>query len=222
MSRPPRAAPTIPKVLDDEPASHGQPLDFLAAANAREFVLVTAQQEKAVKLPAVRLEENRLEALDIALLLEPGIIFESFVEHLGGLSFTASHGNAETDEKPGICHDPPLCQSRGHYQARNPPAPTWFSPMITAGAFGNASVKSCDVRRRHSHSRPSACRLQKLWRSRGGAVARGRRTRPDPQVMPSDHSGASRIRKRLVCDTPDRRRCARSRPFPRAGCCHAE
>lgn len=56
-------------------------------------------------------------------------------------------------------------------------------------AFGNAGVKSCDVRRRHSRSRPSACRLQNLWKSCGGAVAPRRRTRPDPQVMPSDILG---------------------------------
>ena len=52
--------------------SHGQPLELLAAANAREFVLVAAQQEKAVKLPAVRLEENRLEALDLTILAAAG------------------------------------------------------------------------------------------------------------------------------------------------------
>src|SRR5690242_8799484 len=53
-----------PEVLDDEIGSSGPPLELLAAANARELVLVTAQQEKAPELPAVRLEDNRLEALD--------------------------------------------------------------------------------------------------------------------------------------------------------------
>jgi len=31
-----------PEVLDDEQGLRGQPLELLAAANAREFVLVTA------------------------------------------------------------------------------------------------------------------------------------------------------------------------------------
>src|SRR6185312_220974 len=98
-----------PEVLDDEISSHGPPLELLAAAKARELVLVTAQQEKAPELPAVRLEDNRLEALDLTFLLEPGIVLERFVEHLDGLSLTASYGSPETDEEPGICHDPPLC-----------------------------------------------------------------------------------------------------------------
>lgn len=52
---PPSETRTAVEVL----GSHGQPLELLAAANAREFVLVAAQQEKAVKLPAVRHKENR-------------------------------------------------------------------------------------------------------------------------------------------------------------------
>ncbi len=47
MSRPPRAAPTI----HDELGSHGQSPGLLAAANAREFVLVAAQQEKPSSSP---------------------------------------------------------------------------------------------------------------------------------------------------------------------------
>jgi hypothetical protein len=74
-----------PEVLDDEISSHGPPLELLAAANARELVLVTAQQEKATEFPAVRFEDNRLEALDLTFLLQPGIVLESFVEHLDGL-----------------------------------------------------------------------------------------------------------------------------------------
>jgi hypothetical protein len=57
-------------------------------------------------------------------------------------------------------------------------------------AFGNASVKSCEVRRRLSRPRPCASRLQNLWRSCGDAVVLGRRTRPDPRVMPSDDSAS--------------------------------
>jgi hypothetical protein len=33
----------------------------------------------------VRFEENRLEAFDLALLLQPGVILETFVEDLDGL-----------------------------------------------------------------------------------------------------------------------------------------
>jgi protein-S-isoprenylcysteine O-methyltransferase Ste14 len=95
-----------PEVLDDELASHGQPLELLAAANARELVLVTAQQEEAIQFPSVRLEESRLEALDLTLLLQTGVILEGFVEHLDGLSLAASHGSPETDKESGICHVP--------------------------------------------------------------------------------------------------------------------
>src|SRR5271169_3810225 len=38
-------------------------------------------------------------------------------------------------------------------------------------AFGNARVKSCDVRRHYSRSCPCTSRLQNRWRSCGGAVA---------------------------------------------------
>ena len=65
MSRPPKGCAHDPEVVDDQLGSHGQPLELLAPANAREFVLVAAQQEDAVKLPAVRFAENRLEALDL-------------------------------------------------------------------------------------------------------------------------------------------------------------
>jgi len=106
-----------PEVLDDEISSHGLPLELLAAADARELVLVTAHQEKAPELSAVRLEDNRLETFDLTFLLQPGIVFESFAECLDGLSLTASYRSPETDEEPGIRHDPPLCLSCGHHQA---------------------------------------------------------------------------------------------------------
>ena len=53
-----------PEVLDDEISSHGPPLELLAAAKARELVLVTAQQEKAAEFPAVRLDPDVLFADD--------------------------------------------------------------------------------------------------------------------------------------------------------------
>jgi len=93
-------------VFRDELGPRGQPLELFTAANAREFVLVAAEQEKPAKFPAVRLEENRLEALDFTGLLKPRIILECFVEDLDGLSLTASDRKTEADEEPGICHDP--------------------------------------------------------------------------------------------------------------------
>jgi hypothetical protein len=69
----------------------------------------------------VRLEDNRLEALGLTFLLQPGIVLESFVEHLDGLSFTASYGSSETKEEPGICHYPPFACHRGHNQACGSP-----------------------------------------------------------------------------------------------------
>ena len=95
----------------------GRPSASASVVNLVRFVLVTAHQEKAPELSAVRLEDNRLEALDLTFLLQPGIVFESFVERFDSLSFTASYGSPETDEEPGICHDPPLCLPCGHHQA---------------------------------------------------------------------------------------------------------
>src|SRR5690349_5044950 len=120
-----------PEVLDDQISSHGPPLELLAASKARELILVATQQEKAPELPAVRLEDNRLEALDLTFLLQPGIVLESFVEHLDGLSLTASYGSPETDEEPGICHDPPLCSPCGHHQKCGLP-PNMMSPQFLA------------------------------------------------------------------------------------------
>ena len=59
MSRSPKKAATIPEVLDDELGPRRQPLELLAAADARKFVLIAAQQEIPAKLPTVWLEENR-------------------------------------------------------------------------------------------------------------------------------------------------------------------
>ena len=153
-----------PEVLDDEISSHGPPLELLAAAKARELVLVAAQQEKATKFPAVRLEDNRLEALDLTFLLEPGIVLERFVEHLDGLSLTASYGSPETDEEPGICHDPPLCLPCGHHQACGlPPNMTsrrsWRSyiwPRAVRSPPSHATMPGALTA--HTEPNPSTCR----------------------------------------------------------------
>ena len=140
-----------PDVLDDEISSRGPPLELLAAANARELVLVTAQQEKATEFPAVRLEDNRLEALDLTFLLKTGIVLECFVEHLDGLSLTASYGSPETDEEPGICHDPPLCLPCGHHQAGGLPPNMMSRTSWRSDIWPRATVPSVS---RHDAWRP--------------------------------------------------------------------
>src|SRR5215469_4117177 len=89
-----------PEVLYDEIGPRRDPLELFAAANARQLLLVAAQQEEPAKLPAVWLEQNRLEALDLTLRLQPGVVLESFVEDLDRLSLTTSHRNPEADKKP--------------------------------------------------------------------------------------------------------------------------
>ena len=56
------------------------------------------RRKKLSEFPAVRLEKNRLEAFDLALLLQPRVIFENLVEYLDGLPLTARHRGPETDE----------------------------------------------------------------------------------------------------------------------------
>jgi hypothetical protein len=74
------------------------PFELLAVANARELVPLAAEQKEAAELAAMRLEEDRLEALDLALLLKPRVIFENFAEYLDGLTLTASHRKPKADE----------------------------------------------------------------------------------------------------------------------------
>jgi hypothetical protein len=67
-------------------------LELGTAADARKLVLVAAQQEEPAELAAVRLEQDRLDALDLALLLQPRVILEDLVEHLGGLPLAPPNG----------------------------------------------------------------------------------------------------------------------------------
>jgi hypothetical protein len=80
------------EVLDREQAPRDVPLELVASANACQLVLVSAQQDEAAEFPAVRLKEDRLEALDLALLLEARVVLENRAESLARLPFAALAG----------------------------------------------------------------------------------------------------------------------------------
>ena len=65
------------EVLDCEQAPRDVPLELVASANACQFVPVSAQQDEAAEFPAVRLKEDRLEALNLALLLETRVVLKT-------------------------------------------------------------------------------------------------------------------------------------------------
>jgi hypothetical protein len=96
----------------------------------------------------VRLEDNRLEALDLTFLLQPGIVLESFVEHLDGLSLTASYGSPETDEEmPGTltAHtepNPSTCRRVVAAAIPLPAAMRYTSAGTTTAAQGPPCAKS--------------------------------------------------------------------------------
>jgi hypothetical protein len=81
-------------VLNREQASRDVPLELVAGANACQLVLVSAEEDEAAEFPAVRLKEDRLEAFDLALLLEARVVLEDLVEPLDRLSFAAPHGSS--------------------------------------------------------------------------------------------------------------------------------
>jgi hypothetical protein len=62
--------------LDDERGARRQPLELLVEVQLVELLAVAAQQDEAVEIAAVRLEEPDLEALDAAVLLESAVVRE--------------------------------------------------------------------------------------------------------------------------------------------------
>src|SRR5262249_62435647 len=78
------------------------PLELVAGANACQLVLVSAEEDEAAKFPAVRLQEDRLEAFDLALLLQAGVVLENLAETLDRLLFAGPPRGPPTHEKPQI------------------------------------------------------------------------------------------------------------------------
>ena len=55
----------------------------------------------------MRLEEDGLEVLDLALLLQAAVVGQRLVEDLERLGLATSNDLTPADEEAGICHSPP-------------------------------------------------------------------------------------------------------------------
>ena len=95
-------------VFDGEQAPRDMPLELVACADAHQLVLGSAQEDGAAEFPAVRLKENRLEALDLAFLLETGVVLEDRVEPLDRLPFAPRTGAPKPMNSPKSAMVTPL------------------------------------------------------------------------------------------------------------------
>ena len=95
-------------VFDGEQAPRDMPLELVACADAHQLVLGSAQEDGAAEFPAVRLKENRLEALDLAFLLETGVVLEDLVEPLDRLPFAPRTGAPKPMNSPKSAMVTPL------------------------------------------------------------------------------------------------------------------
>ena len=100
-------APTTPTLSTMSPRADDRRLELLVDAQHRELLRVTAQEEEALEVASVRLEEDRLEALDRAVRLQPAEVLHRRVERLDRFGLAAAYDLAPADEETGICHVPP-------------------------------------------------------------------------------------------------------------------
>ena len=98
------SAPTTPIESTTSERLDRELRELVAHAKRGELLRIAADENEAAQVTAVRLEEDRLEALDLAVLLERRVLRDRLVEELDRLALTAAHGVAEADEQPGVCH----------------------------------------------------------------------------------------------------------------------
>src|SRR5262245_2578245 len=105
--------------VDDQARSRLQALEVGAALDLVELLTVAADQDEPREVTAVRRQEPRLEALDLAVLLQLRVVLERLGEDLEGLRLAAAHDLAPSEEQPFVRHvDPPSFGPRRHYLAR--------------------------------------------------------------------------------------------------------
>src|SRR5205085_3763242 len=75
-----------------------------AVAQTADLLLAAADEEEPAEIAAVRLEEGRLPAIDLARLLQPSPELDRLAEYLGSLLLTPPNRPAEADEEPVIRH----------------------------------------------------------------------------------------------------------------------
>jgi hypothetical protein len=95
------------EVLDHQGRFRRDLRELLTDAQRRELLGLAADEDEPVEVPAVRLEEDGLEVLDRALLLETAVLRERLVEDLDRLRLATSNHLAPADEETCICHSPP-------------------------------------------------------------------------------------------------------------------
>src|SRR5919106_3105198 len=105
--------------VDAERGTDRELRELVAHAQLGQLLGVPANEEEPAEVTAVRLEEDGLEALDLAFLLQAGVPPDRLVEELDGLALSPAYGVAEADEQAGICHVPHLLLGRAeHDRAR--------------------------------------------------------------------------------------------------------
>jgi hypothetical protein len=94
--------------LDDQPSTGIQARELIAHAQACKFLLVAANEKEASKIATVRFEEDRLEAFDLAFLLETSVVLARLAEYLQRLPLSASHRVPPPNKQRRIRHHTPL------------------------------------------------------------------------------------------------------------------
>src|SRR5207244_632972 len=110
------------EAVDDDPGARVQPVEVVAPPHPPEPLAVAAEEDEPAEVAAVRLEQDRLEALDLAPLLQPRVVLHRLVEHLDRLLLAAAGRDAEADEDRRVSHRcPPFVSSaRARALARVP------------------------------------------------------------------------------------------------------
>src|ERR671919_1709113 len=94
--------------IDAERCTDRELRELVAHAQLGQLLGVPANEEEPAEVASVRLEEDRLEALDLAFLLQTGVPPDRLVEELDRLILPAAYRIAEADEEAGIRHVPHL------------------------------------------------------------------------------------------------------------------
>ena len=104
-------APTTPTLSTMSPARMIVAWNSVVDAQVRELLRVAAEEEEALEIASVRLEEDGLDALDRPVRLQPAEVLHRRVERLDRLGLAAAYDLAPADEETGICHVPPPVES---------------------------------------------------------------------------------------------------------------
>lgn len=90
--------------FDDEPSARDQGAEALLGTEAHELLSGSADQEEALQLAPVGVEEDRLEALDLARFAELVVERQRLAELFDGLELTCAGGAAKADEEGSLGH----------------------------------------------------------------------------------------------------------------------